>query len=189
MEFLLGVGASLLATLLWHFYDLYIAHRPLVGLFGEWFEVIPQSPDRKYSIGEIHWDRKNKMYRFDGVNFTNDGDRICKWESISFTVDARARKAFYIFKASFFNELNKENYGFGVLNLQELDDGRLAPVDGHYIEAHGKGVPYSHSMDRLPDIIKRLEVYRGVDLRQQFHKRIVKAYHKNMPSITLEPTS
>lgn len=178
--FLFGVATSLVATALWQIYDRYIINRPLAYLIGDWFEIIPSSPDRMYSIGEIRYNRRSKKYAFDGINYKNNGEPVCKWESISFDIDHSARKIFYTFRASFFDALHEENYGFGVLNLKEDKNGNILPFDGHYIEANAQGVPYSHSMHKINAIIETIGIStNNLESKMDYFSRIVDAWHKS----------
>ena len=170
IDFFMGVTTSIVAMIVWQLYDKYVSNRPLKQLEGYWFEMIAESQDRKYSIGKISYNRRQKTYNLDGVNYMNNGEPVCKWESISLDIDFVNNKIYYTFKASFINNLNEENYGFGVINLNR----ELIPINGHYIEAAIHGLPYSHTMEKLGKIVDELGVKRkSNESMEQFFSRIV----------------
>jgi len=131
------------------------------ALEGTWGEYVPGSTDRQYSLGRIFWDKRRKIYAFDGTNFSNDGEAFCHWQTLTSYLDRSNGQYFYTFRASVANDPGTY-YGFGVVNLATDDRGRLAPVDGHYVSASVDGKGMSHSMVRAAEL-KYSRRVRGVD--------------------------
>jgi hypothetical protein len=153
------------------------AYAHLQALTGYWFEFIPKSEGRNYSIGKFQYNQHKKSYTFDGANYKNDGEVFCTWESTHVHSDFENRKIYYIFRASLKGALHAENYGFGVVNITEDANGLLIPVSGHYIETKEDAKPYTHSMERLEKIIEDLSLKQDREDVDAFHSRLIQRYH------------
>jgi hypothetical protein len=175
--FIVGVLASFLAAHLFEARQVRRAAKPLRSLNGYWFEYVPTSKGRNYSIGKVQFQKTTRSLAFDGANYSNDGRLFCTWDSINVHVDLSTRKLFYIFRACLKDARHSENYGFGVVNISEGKDGKPKPESGHYIEAKGDARPHSHTMVALDEIIAKLGLsQRAEESTEDFHSRIVKAY-------------
>ena len=154
--FVVGVVSSLLAAYLYGILHRYM-NKPqvLLDLESVWGEFAPDSVDpltqvsHRYSLGTLYYDKAREIYAFDGTNYEDNGDRFCHWETITSHIDVVRRKYFYIFAAQREGALNVVYYAFGVINLGENGNGKLVPIDGHYVSADVDGRPISHSMRKI----------------------------------------
>lgn len=155
------------------------------SILGEWFEEIPRSPDRRYSIGVFRPDPDSEILTFDGANYTNSGEQFCTWRSRLVSINPEDRQIYYIFDACIQGELNTSNTGFGVIHLSHSKDGTLTPESGYYIEARVDGKPYTHSMRRLEDVALTLGMADCGQNREQFYERVISAYeiHRTKRSV------
>jgi hypothetical protein len=178
-SFVLGVLASIFASVIYEALRAHRVRRDFRALDGYWLEVVPASPDRSYSIGRFHYDRSAKAYTFDGTNFQNTGEVFCTWESIQVHCDRKARKIYYIFRASVKDALHAENSGFGVVNLTDDKEGLPLPESGYYRETKEDAKPYSHSMIRLEKVCSDLQLVRASnETVEAFHSRLVQKFHQ-----------
>lgn len=153
--------------------------RPEVpGLEGEWFEEIPMSPERRYSIGVFRFDKGTRMYSYDGTNYRSDGKPFCTWRSKAVIVDLKGREVQYIFDASICDERHESNTGFGVINLVVDRDGKLTSESGYYIEARKNGKPLSHTMRLLDDVAKELGLARRGKDDDEYYQRVIQSYEQ-----------
>ena len=152
-------------------------------LLGEWFEEIPKSPDRRYSVGMISFDTATKDLHFDGANYQTDGQRFCTWRSVLVHCKPQERELFYIFDACIDGELNTTNTGFGVLQLETVKPKGLRPVSGYYIEARPDGKPYTHSMQPLREVALSLGIADNGEDRVRFHRRVISAYEQQRTNV------
>lgn len=146
------------------------------GLIGEWFEEIPNSPDRYYSIGVFKHDRDSGNCTYDGTNFRTTGEPFCTWRSRVVIVDTPARQVLYIFDACVEGEMHATNTGFGVLHLVIGDSGALSSNAGYYIEAKDEGKPFTHTMRPLDTVARELGISRTANEHDQFYRRVINAH-------------
>ena len=143
----LGVPASLLAAFLYDKIKTTInMKRNKFNIAGTWGEYVPDSKGRQYSLGRIFYDRRRKLWAFDGTNFQNNGRPYCHWRTVTSFLDLENRQFFYTFDARVEGELGAVYYGFGVVHLTPDNDGVLVPINGHYVSASVDGKGMSHSM-------------------------------------------
>lgn len=45
-----------------------------LSMEGSWAEHVPDSKGHEYSFGRIYWDRRRKIYAFDGTNYSSSGE-------------------------------------------------------------------------------------------------------------------
>jgi len=150
VAFMIGVLSSVAAN--WLASSAIFTRGRRLSILGTWGEYVVESINHQYSLGMIYYDRRKAMYRFDGTNFRNNGERYCHWETVTSYIDADARRFFYIFSAQLEGELDKTFYGFGVLNLA-IESGRIIPVDGHYASTNVQDKILSHSMFRMDQFV------------------------------------
>lgn len=174
--FVLGIVSSIVASVIHERHQAKKSESLLASLSGYWFEVVPKSEGRNFSIGRFQFNRHTKSYNFDGANYRNDGQIFCTWESTHVHADLKHRKIYYIFRACLKGERHNENFGFGVLDVIENDSGLLEPVSGHYIETKEDAKPFSHSMERLTKVASDLKLTQGRENIEEFHSKVVKKY-------------
>jgi hypothetical protein len=148
------------------------------ALLGEWFEEIPHSPDRRYSIGVFRFNGTTRTHSYDGANFRNDGIPFCTWRSKAVIIDLAAREVQYIFDASMCDKRHESNTGFGVINLVVEEDGTMTSDSGYYIEAKKDGKPLSHSMRRLDDVAKELGIARRRASDREYYAKVIQAFER-----------
>lgn len=147
INFMLGVLASLCATIIYEFYRYFKSIGGIRSSFGWWLEIVPNSVGCRYSIARLYYNKRASMVAFDGTNYNDDGTPRCHWETISGVFDFSAKKYFYTFQATLEAERNINYYGFGVLDFEKKDEtNTLIPSGGHYISANIDDSPMSHSM-------------------------------------------
>lgn len=148
------------------------------SIIGDYFEEIPGSPDRRYSISSFKPDSNISGLTFDGANYSTDGRVFCTWRSRLVSSNIEKRQIEYIFDAYIQDDLTNTNSGFGVIYLSPDISGNLLPDSGYYIEAKMDGKPYTHSMKKLGDIANFLGISIGSHSKEIYHRRIVTEYEK-----------
>jgi hypothetical protein len=159
---IVGVPGAVLSSYIYKYLEANMADRKnKLDIKGTWGEFVPTAHGRRFSFGKIYFDPRRKMYRFDGTNYYDSGEKFCHWETVTSHFDLNNKKFFYLFTAQLESELETTYYGFGVVNLAEDDCGDLSPVDGHYVSASVEDKPKSHSMHRFADV----DYHRGANGR------------------------
>ncbi|HAT49398.1 MAG: hypothetical protein HQL07_15935 [Nitrospirae bacterium] len=150
VEFIIGAIASLFATIIYEKYRSYRTTKAIKHSFGWWVEIVPDSTDCQYSVGEFYFNRRKSIIAFDGTNYNNGGTPRCHWETISGAFDASEKKYFYTYRATLVCQRDIAYYGFGVIEF-DLDSGTnsFTPTGGHYISANVDSHPMSHTMESM----------------------------------------
>lgn len=148
---IIGVLASLVAAYVYDKIKYLTSNKLKISMEGLWAEYAPDSADRQYSVGRIYFDRKRKMFAFDGTNYLNSGQPYCYWKTVASYVDRDTKEFFYVFTAQIENELDKRYHGFGVVSLA-ADGKTLTPSRGYYVSAAVDGKPISHSMIQADEL-------------------------------------
>jgi len=151
-EFSLGVGSSLVAAFLGWLITIYtgkyLASRG-VDLVGSWGEELVDEPDGKCGAGRILFDRRRKIYLYNGNCYLSDGTKYSHWETMQSYFNRENKTIYYIYYGKLYDKPGSDHYGFGAIHLTEIDS-RLTPTGGYFISPHVDGTIKVHSMFRLP---------------------------------------
>jgi hypothetical protein len=131
---------------------------------GKWGELTTMSGERRCSMGEIRYDRRKRMWTFDGTNYHNDGRPFCRWTTEASYLDKSSREFYYVFTNTLVESGQKGYIGFGVVRFRRQESVWL-PDHGFFISG-SEGESYrSHSMvplDEIPTEGSRVrEVFRS----------------------------
>lgn len=176
-NFTLGVFASLVATFIWYAVSLFVSYRRMAYLGGYWFQEIPTFGERRYSIGRFSYNKYSRSFTFDGTNFNLNGKPVCDWESVNLYTDFRARKILYTFRGNLREETYTQFYGFGVMNLENDQQGRLVPIKGFFQDAQEASSPQTFVITKLDEMAESLGVAQGSRSIEDFHSYVIRQYH------------
>lgn len=183
---LIGIPLNVFSAHLYAQYE--VKRRRVFDVEGVWGEFVPAEGENQLSLGEIYYDRRRKMFAFDGTNYFNNGEIYCHWVTISSSLSEDDRTFNYIFKKTMPSEPGAVYYGFGVVQLA-LNGHHLVPVEGHYISASLDGRAMAHTMVRLEALSYargRLEAKIVAELAKQLHATIAPS-PENMQSPVTTP--
>jgi hypothetical protein len=122
-----------------------------IRMTGKWGELVGGSGERRCSMGEIRYDRRRKMWTFDGTNYHNDGRPFCHWTTEASYLDKSARELHYIFTNTLVESGQKGYMGFGVVRFRRQEHAWV-PDHGFFISGNEGETYRSHSMVPLEDI-------------------------------------
>ncbi len=123
-----------------------------IQLEGKWGEYVENYSDHQYSIGEIRYDLRRRMWAFNGTNYYNDGRPYCHWETLASYFDKTKREFYYTFHNTLLKSSQTSHVGFGVIRFRR-EEGKWIPDRGFFISG-SEGESYLwHTMvplDRIP---------------------------------------
>lgn len=183
INFILGIIASIVATVVCYSASASFAHRRMSNLKGYWFQEIPEFEGRNYSIGQFSYNKYNRNFSFDGTNYDLDGKPLCDWESISLHADFSARKILYTFKGNVRNKGHSQFYGFGVMTIETDQSGTPIPTKGFFQDAQEAATPMSFTVKKLDEVAKDIGIMQGDKDIESYHSDLVAKYsalHKSV---------
>jgi hypothetical protein len=181
---LFGSVVTLITTRLTILAGVLHKRRSLLNLCGDWLEIIPslKNERRQYSIGSFYFDRISNTFRYDGINYlieNNSCRPYYKWECkvLHGAIEEVPKQILYIYKVSQHNSSTLEKYGFGVTNLDILNEV-CTFRNGFFIDANDKPRIREHRLQRLKTLEREFSINRSdFDNVDAFHRSIVSRYH------------
>ncbi|MEC3979526.1 hypothetical protein [Amycolatopsis sp. H20-H5] len=122
-----------------------------IKMIGNWGELVDDSGERRCSMGEIRYDRRRKMWTFDGTNYHNDGRPFCHWTTEASYMDKSAREFYYIFTNTLVESGQKGYMGFGVVRFRRQERAWV-PDHGFFVSGNEGETYRSHTMVPLDGI-------------------------------------
>lgn len=115
----LGVVIGVLGNLAYQWIQsLYAWWSGRVDLEGYWGQRIHERAERSYSIGQIHYNMRQRMWTFDGTNYHNDGRSFGRWKTVASYVDGRTSRYYYVFLCTHLDGAHASTLGFGYMDLE-----------------------------------------------------------------------
>lgn len=155
-EFILTLALGIVVGILANFAFEWV--RELLGrLFGRieikgvWGERIVDGVERVYSIGQVRYDMRQRMWVFDGTNYHNDGRPFCHWRTIASYVDRQHKRYYYVFLNTHVDATHAGYTGFGFVDL-EWRGRSWTPRNGAFAAGNPGEAFRSHSMVRLTEL-------------------------------------
>jgi hypothetical protein len=102
---------------------------------GYWLSVIEDTP-RRYSLGELRFSFRSKQHRYDGITYSNDGDRKFSWETIRAFFDQEHTQFLYIYEVTHLDGSGLKTHGFGQVTIPNrgIPVGR-GDTGGYFVDA------------------------------------------------------
>jgi hypothetical protein len=122
-----------------------------IKMEGKWGELIGAPGERRCSMGEIRYDKRRRMWSFDGTNYHNDGRPFCYWTTEASYLDKTRREFHYIFTNTLVESGQTGYIGFGVVRFRRHERAWV-PDHGFFISGNENETYRSHSMVSLVDI-------------------------------------
>jgi hypothetical protein len=177
-NFLLGLLASLAATLVWVIAVTVHSYLKLRDLTGCWFQDIPSYQGRRYSIGQFTFNKLSRTFEWNGTNYSSKGEPLSEWESTHVYRDKTAKKIFSVLRGHPQDKPFTQCYAFVVMNLKE-QSGKLCLADGFFQDAQETNAnPQYFTLTRLKDAAAQLNLPQQSRTQGEYHRELVRQYHK-----------
>ncbi len=149
LALLLGIAVGVLGNFAYQWAQTVISRVfSRIEIKGVWGERILDGDERVYSIGQIHYDMRLRMWAFDGTNYHNDGSPFCHWRTVASYVDRQAKRYYYVFFNTHVDSTQAGYTGFGFVDLERR--GRAwVPRNGAFAAGNPGESFRSHSMVKL----------------------------------------
>ena len=131
-RFALGILSSLIVSLIIWTFAVLRERWALRRMEGHWLEVIEDTP-RRYSLGVLRFSFWTKRHRYDGVNYSNAGERKFSWETLKAYFDTDHMKLLYIYEVTHFSDGDTKNHGFGQILIP--NPVGLGETNGYFVDA------------------------------------------------------
>ena len=180
---LIGIIASLIAAIIYSLYQqrkrMKMEYKLYGKLEGTWVEKISKQEGRKYSIAKFEYNKKKNIFKYDGQNYQNNGDKYYKWKSVRVWHDRDSPRILYIYTVDESKKPPKWKEGFGVTNY---DNNSNNFTDGYFVDADSPTEPKEIKFIRIEELASKLYFDLGNkdDSRlKEFIKRIKKYEEEN----------
>ncbi len=150
--FVVGVIASLVASLIFQKWRTTKRWKIYHSLQGVWIEANSLLKDRPFSICEFTLLPNGKL-QFKGQSFDNNGNEYYDWWSIVMHVDDRKHRISYIYETQNVNELIKDE-GFGCIFLHQKNQNGSWKVKSGYFQDLSEAKARNTRMVRFETVSK-----------------------------------
>lgn len=151
-NFWIGVASSVVAAFIcWVLSIYFTTWRASRGtdIVGSWGEEIASDPQGKCGAGKIYYDKRRKIYAYDGSCYLPDRTKYSQWETLQSYFNRDTKTIYYIYFGKLTNRPGPDHYGFGAVHLSEIN-AKLTPTSGYFYAPQVDKKTVSHSMFRLP---------------------------------------
>jgi len=152
-------------------------------LNGKWLEVIEHEhhAERIFSIAEFQYNRRKLEFEYNGTNYTNDGSEQFSWKSKKLLPDLAEREIYYIYSVDRPRPNAEGHIGFGLLEMEEVDNEYFTISKGYFFGAGSEGDPKYFDCYRMEVLLPLLNERFGLELSTRYKRSypgLVQALHR-----------
>jgi hypothetical protein len=152
-------------------------------LSGLWLEVIghERHAERIFSIAEFKYNRRKMEFEYNGTNYTNDGGEQFSWKSKKLLPDLAEREVYYIYSVDRPSLGAEGHIGFGLLELDDLEEERYTITKGYFFGAGSEQDPKYFDCFRMDVLLPQLNERFGLELSTHYkrtHPGLVQELHR-----------
>ena len=178
VSFILGVVASVLASLIWVTLVACNSYYKLKHISGFWFQHIPYYKGRSYSIGHLSYNRYKRAFEWNGTNYSDNGEPLSDWECVHLHEDLAAKKILSLFRGHFRKSPYSLFYGFVVINFRNTPNNKVYPTDGFFQDAQETETPQHFTLHKLEDIASTFKIKQENLTQDEYHKIVIQKFHE-----------
>ena len=152
--FLLGIISSMIATILLNKNRAAKENRIYKHLAGIWLERIDGQDDRRFSIAYFRFEKSDRKYHYNGINFKNDGTIYYRWRSEKIFKDTDTERILYIYSVSDNGVIYTLKEGFGVSYFDYVRN-ECNFTHGYFLDADLKDEPRNIRFIKASNLAKK----------------------------------